>query len=87
LVQFEIGDTENGPYHYRSPIYDVDPLTDKEQVFSFEGDLTVGAYLRINLLGKPKIQNMDGKYYIALRYVGVTGEVIGSAAQGAWRVF
>jgi hypothetical protein len=52
-------------------------VTDQEQVFSLEGDLAVGAYLRVNLIGKPKIQSMDGKHYIALRYVGVTGNVIG----------
>ena len=79
-VQFEIGDTESGPYHYRSPIYDVNLAKDQEQVFSLEGDLTAGAYLRVNLIGKPKIQSMDGKHYIALRYVGVTGQVIGSQA-------
>lgn len=56
-------------------------------MFFLEGDLTLGAYLRVNLIGKPKIQSLDGKHYIALRYVGVIGQVIGSGPQGVWRAF
>lgn len=36
-------------------------------------DLVVGSYVKINLIGKPKIQSIDNLRYIALRYVGLSG--------------
>lgn len=35
--------------------------------------MVVGSYIRVNLIGKPSIQQQDNKHYIAIRYVGVVG--------------
>lgn len=36
----------------------------------------MGEYIRINLIGKPKIQTMDKQHYVAIRYVGVKGQLV-----------
>lgn len=60
-------------YHFKSQRYKVIEDTDQEQEFILAPHVVMGEYIKINLIGKPKIQRMDNKHYIALRYVGVKG--------------
>ena len=40
----------------------------------------LGSHIRVNLIGKPfKQDGMDNKYYVALRYVGVSGRIVDPA--------
>ena len=47
-----------------------------EQEFVLNPDVVVGEYIKVNLIGKLRIQSMDNKYYIALSYIRVNGKVL-----------
>lgn len=74
-IQVLVGSSPDS-YHYASPIFEVNQQTAEEQEFILSPDVAVGEYIKLVLIGKPKKQSIDQKYYIALRYVGVKGKLL-----------
>ena len=79
-VQFEVGFSSTH-FHYKSPIFNVHPETCDEQEFIILPEFVIGTHFKVNLIGKPAIQDIDNKHYIALRYVGASGMAIAEAMQ------
>ena len=42
-------------------------------MFDILPEVVSGRYIKVNLVGKPNIQEMNNEYYIALSYVGIKG--------------
>ena len=64
-------------YHYVSPLFKFEDNA-KDQYFSLLPDVVIGKYVKIEFYGKPQIQDMDDKYYIALQKVSCQGIPIDS---------
>jgi hypothetical protein len=52
-VQIEVGSSQAGPFHYKSPIFPVQANSEKEQIFTLAPDLVIGEYIKVHLIGKP----------------------------------
>ena len=62
-VQIEVGFSKD-TFHYRSPFFEVESGTDREQEFILLPKLVIGSHFRLNLIGKPgKQEGFDEKYY------------------------
>ena len=60
-------------------MFEVHPETSDEQEFIILPTFAIGTHFKVNLIGKPSIQDTDNKHYIALRYVGVSGMALAEA--------
>lgn len=54
MIQIEVGNTPD-QFHYKSRIFAVRNDTDAEQEFSLWPDVVVGEYIKVNMIGKPRI--------------------------------
>lgn len=70
-VRFKIGLTPS-KYHYTSPLFEFENNAE-DQHFSLLPDIVIGKYILVEMYGKPMLQNMDNKHYIALQKVAIHG--------------
>lgn len=75
-VRFRVGCVPNR-YHYTSPLFTFENNA-QDQYFSLLPDIVVGKYLKVELHGKPSVQETDNKYYIALQKVSYQGCLVDS---------
>jgi len=76
-VRFLVGMIPN-QFHYTSPLFDYQQNS-SDQFFHFLPEVVVGKYLKFEMYGKPQMQSIDSKYYIALQKVSCQGCPVNSS--------